>query len=127
MDSDDDGIIDLLDKEKYSIAGLPVDSNGVAYMPIIDPDDPDYDEKIKELPQIYQDLKTLINNSSQAKDCEDITDFPTVHFARDYYSIDPSYYAHLHVVGALMQRCHDLNIMILGKPTMLMMTITTLN
>ena len=25
-----------------------VDSNGVAYMPIIDPDDPDYDEKIKE-------------------------------------------------------------------------------
>ncbi len=115
LDSDGDGIIDLLDKEKYSIAGLPVDSNGVAHIPIIDPDDPEYDEKIKELPQIYQDLQTLINNSNQAKDCEDITEFPTVHFAQNYYSIDPSYYAHLHVVGALMQRCHDLNIMITGK------------
>ena len=115
LDSDDDGIIDLYDKEKYSIAGLPVDSNGVAHIPIIDPDDPEYEEKVKELPQIYQDLQALINNSSQAKDCEDITEFPTVHFAQNYYSIDPAYYAHLHVVGALMQRCHDLNIMITGK------------
>ena len=115
LDSDEDGIIDLFDQEKYSVTGLPVDSNGVAHIPVIDPDDPDYDEKIKELPQIYQDLQTLINNNSQAKDCEDITEFPTVHFAQNYYSIDPSYYAHLHVVGALMQRCHDLNIMITGK------------
>ncbi|MEC7159962.1 MAG: hypothetical protein VXW24_06685, partial [Bacteroidota bacterium] len=115
LDSDDDGIIDLYDEERYSIAGLPVDSNGVAHIPIIDPDDPDYDEKVKDLPQIYQDLQALISNSSQAKDCEDITEFPTVHFAQNYYSIDPAYYAHLHVVGALMQRCHDLDIMITGK------------
>ena len=54
LDSDDDGIIDLYDEERYSIAGLPVDSNGVAHIPIIDPDDPDYDEKVKDLPQIYQ-------------------------------------------------------------------------
>lgn len=89
LDSDSDGIIDLNDEEPFSPPGLPVNEKGVAQLP----------------PPVDDGSGTVI--------CDNVV-FPSVHFEKDRYNIQPEFYAHLHNVADKMISCPDMKILATG-------------
>lgn len=126
-DSDGDGVIDMIDQEKNSAAGCPVDTRGV----ILDSDgDGVVDCKDKEpySPPGYTvdedgvaDVQTpylteneiveLLESRPQPK-AEWF--LPMIHFDLDKYYIKPSFYGQLHNVATVMRTHPNLNIVVAG-------------
>ncbi|MBK8625551.1 MAG: OmpA family protein [Saprospiraceae bacterium] len=131
-DSDQDGIIDMLDQEMETPAGAPVDTRGIA----LDSDGDglaDYKDKEPYSPPGYvvskegvADVKCCINmedvnkaidvkaGSFAAKsDCGKWF-LPMIHFDLDRSNIKPEFYGHLHHVASVMKMCPDLCITVQG-------------
>ncbi len=100
LDSDGDGIPDYKDKEPYSPPGYPVDGMGVAKVETITMDDVNKAIDIKA--------------STFTSDCGKWF-LPTVHFDRDRANVKPEYYGHLHHVATVMKMCPDICISVIGN------------
>ncbi|MBK9581245.1 MAG: OmpA family protein [Saprospiraceae bacterium] len=131
-DTDQDGVIDMLDQEMETVAGAPVDTRGVA----LDSDgDGIADHKDKEpySPPGYvvskegvADVKCCINmddvnkaidvkagSFKAASDCGKWF-LPMIHFDLDKANIKPEFYGHLHHVASVMKMCPDLCVTVQG-------------
>jgi outer membrane protein OmpA-like peptidoglycan-associated protein len=130
-DSDADGVIDMLDQEKDTPAGAPVDTRGIA----LDSDSDgiaDYKDKEPYSPpgiavskDGVADVKCCINMDDVNKaidakagmiksdDCGKWF-LPMIHFDLDKANIKPEFYGHLHHVATVMKMCPDLCITVQG-------------
>ncbi|MBK9150956.1 MAG: OmpA family protein [Saprospiraceae bacterium] len=128
-DSDGDGVIDMLDQEKDTPAGAPVDTRGIA----LDSDGdgiPDYRDKEPYSPPGYPvnkdgvaDVKCCIteadvNRMIDAKmkgrsDCGKWF-LPMIHFDLDRYNVKPEFFGHLHHVANVMKMCPDVCVAVIG-------------
>lgn len=127
-DSDGDGVIDMIDQEKNTPAGCPVDTRGV----ILDSDGdgiadckdkepyspPGYDvdsEGVAQVPDVYMtedEIVDLVNErTANVK-----TDWflPMVHFDLDKYFIRPEFYGQLHHVATVMKTHPNLKVVAKG-------------
>jgi outer membrane protein OmpA-like peptidoglycan-associated protein len=125
-DSDGDGVIDMIDAEKNTPAGSPVDTRGVT----LDSDDdgiPDYKDKERYSPPGYttnsdgvaqvpnylteEEVIDLLNSRPAAK-----ADWflPMVHFDLDKYWIKPEFYGQLHHVASVMKMHPNLKVVAEG-------------
>jgi OmpA-OmpF porin, OOP family len=131
-DTDQDGIIDMLDQELETPAGAPVDTRGIA----LDSDSDgiaDYKDKEPYSPPGYvvnndgvADVKCCINMDDvnkaidtragamiKATDCGKWF-LPMIHFDLDKANIKPEFYGHLHHVATVMKMCPDVCITVQG-------------
>ncbi len=132
-DTDQDGVIDMLDQEMETPAGAPVDTRGIA----LDSDGDgiaDYKDKEPYSPPGYvvskdgvADVKCCINMDDVNKaidtragamikgksDCGKWF-LPMIHFDLDKANIKPEFYGHLHHVASVMKMCPDLCITVQG-------------
>lgn len=130
-DTDQDGVIDMLDQEMETPAGAPVDTRGIA----LDSDGDkiaDYMDKEPYSPPGYvvnkdgvADVKCCINmddvnkaidmKSGQFKsDCGKWF-LPMIHFDADKAAVKPEYYGHIHHIASVMKMCPDLCITVQGN------------
>jgi len=130
-DTDQDGVIDMLDQEMETPAGAPVDTRGIA----LDSDGDkiaDYMDKEPYSPPGYvvnkegvADVKCCINmddvnkaidmKSGQFKsDCGKWF-LPMIHFDADKATVKPEYYGHIHHIASVMKMCPDLCITVQGN------------
>jgi len=130
-DTDQDGIIDMLDQEMDTPAGAPVDTRGIA----LDSDGDgiaDYKDKEPYSPPGYvvnnegvADVKCCITmddvnkaidskaGSMKKADCGKWF-LPMIHFDLDKANIKPEFYGHLHHVATVMKMCPDLCVTVQG-------------
>ncbi|HLF62435.1 MAG TPA: OmpA family protein [Saprospiraceae bacterium] len=125
-DSDGDGVIDMIDAEKNTPAGSPVDTRGVT----LDSDGdgiPDYKDKERFSPPGYtinsdgvaqvpeylteEEVVDLINSRPAAK-----VDWflPMVHFDLDKYFVKPEFYGQLHHVATVMKTHPNIRVVAQG-------------
>lgn len=136
-DTDQDGIIDMLDQEVATPEGAPVDTRGIA----LDSDGDgiaDYKDKEPYSPPGYvvskdgvADVKCCINMDDVNKAIETkagsmITGamagksdcgkwfLPMIHFDLDKANIKPEFYGHLHHVASVMKMCPDVCVSVVG-------------
>ncbi|MEM9917646.1 MAG: OmpA family protein [Bacteroidota bacterium] len=134
-DTDEDGVIDMLDDEKDTKKDCPVDTRGI----ILDSDNdgiPNCEDEEPHSPPGYQidskgvanvpapDILTEgdVNNLIDAKlatyvpDTKGVSDWflPMVHFNLDKYSIRQSEYGKLHHVATVMKSNSDIRVVAVG-------------
>lgn len=135
-DSDGDGIIDMLDQEKDSPAGAPVDTRGVT----LDSDGdgvPDYLDKepysppgfstdsegVSSAPRLSEEDVNRLIDGKQAKWCEECKAsfsecgkwfLPMIHFDLDKSRIKPEFYGHLHHVATVLKMCPNICVSVVG-------------
>lgn len=110
LDSDGDGIADCKDKEVFSPAGYDIDSEGVAMTPVYMTEG--------DVTKIV-DTKTEALNTSLRSAMASRTDcgkwfLPMIHFDSDKYTIKPEFYGHLHHVANVMQMCPSACVSVVG-------------
>lgn len=110
LDSDGDGIADCKDKEVYSPAGYDIDAQGVAMTPTYLTEG--------DVNKIV-DTKTEALNTSLRSAMASRTDcgkwfLPMIHFDSDKYSIKPEFYGHLHHVANVMTMCPSACVSVVG-------------
>ena len=101
LDSDGDGVIDCKDKEPYSPPGYDVDADGIAQIP-----DSGYltEDEIGDLISIRTaEMSGRINWF-----------LPMIHFDLDKYYVKPEFYGQLHHVATVMKAHPNLNIVAQG-------------
>jgi hypothetical protein len=132
-DSDQDGIIDMMDQELETPAGAPVDTRGIA----LDSDGdgiPDYKDKEPYSPPGYvvnssgvADVKCCITMDDvnkaietkagvmikSASDCGKWY-LPMIHFDLDKTKIKPEFYGHLHHIASVMKMCPSICVGVIG-------------
>ncbi len=96
QDLDGDGIPDFLDKERLTPPGAKVDSNGV----------------MKDKIVYMSDIPNL--NIGGGSYCN-LTNFPSVHFPLDKYYIQPEFYSHLHIIAMAMLSCPTKKMVAVGN------------
>ncbi len=96
QDQDGDGIPDFLDKERLTPPGAKTDSNGVMKDKIV---------YMSDLPKL---------NVGGANYCNTTT-FPSVHFELDKYFIQPEFYSHLHIIAMAMISCPEKKMVAVGN------------
>ena len=112
IDTDDDGVIDKLDKEPATAPGAMVDTHGVT----LDSDKdgvPDYKDKEPfSIPEAVVDsvgvallTDSMIGGNFTAL-CY-MTTMPSVHFELDKYFLQPEFYSHLHTIAMALIACPD--------------------
>lgn len=131
-DTDSDGVIDMLDQEKDTPAGAPVDTRGIA----LDSDGDglsDYKDKEPYSPagvpvnsDGVADVQCCINMDDVNKaidmkagkfantDCGKWF-LPMIHFDADKATVKPEYYGHIHHIAHVMKMCPDLCITVQGN------------
>jgi len=131
-DTDQDGVIDMLDQELETPAGAPVDTRGIA----LDSDGDgiaDYKDKEPYSPPGYvvskdgvADVKCCINMDDVNKAIDTRAGamikatncgkwfLPMIHFDLDKANIKPEFYGHLHHVATVMKMCPDICITVQG-------------
>lgn len=96
QDLDGDGIPDFLDKERLTPPGAKVDSNGIMKDKIV---------YVSDLPNL---------NVGGGNYCN-LTNFPSVHFQLDKYFIQPEFYSHLHIIAMAMISCPNKKMVAIGN------------
>jgi outer membrane protein OmpA-like peptidoglycan-associated protein len=125
-DSDGDGVIDMIDAEKNSPAGSPVDTRGVT----LDSDGdgiPDYKDKERYSPPgyttdsdgvaqvpIYLTEEEVVDLISSRPDSKVDWFLPMIHFDLDKYFIRPEFYGQLHHVATVMKTHPNLKVVAQG-------------
>ncbi|MBK9736095.1 MAG: OmpA family protein [Saprospiraceae bacterium] len=134
-DTDQDGVIDMLDQEMETVAGAPVDTRGIA----LDSDSDgiaDYKDKEPYSAPGYvvnkdgvADVKCCINmddvnkaietkagmmiGNKAASDCGKWF-LPMIHYDLDKANIKPEFYGHLHHIASVMKMCPSLCVSVVG-------------
>lgn len=135
-DSDDDGIIDMLDQEPETPAGYPVDTRGVTLDSdndgISDGDDtepyspPGFDigdDGVAKIPEIDMldeaDVMRIINENCPG--CKQVAKtgcgewfLPMIHYDLNKYNIKPEFYGQLHHVATVMKQCPEICVVVEG-------------
>ena len=106
LDSDSDGVVDGEDEEPFSPPGYGVDSKGVAQVPAPDFVDEDDVNRI-------MDEKLAVFKSTLPVPENDWW-LPMIHFNLDKYGIKPSEYSKLHHVATVMKQHPGLRIVVKG-------------
>ncbi len=127
-DSDGDGVIDMIDQEKDSPAGCPVDTRGVVLDSdgdgVIDCKDeepyspPGYDvdaRGVAQVPKMYL-TESEINNLITERTADLKLDWflPMIHFDLDKYYLKPEFYGHLAHVAQVMKSHPNLKVVATG-------------
>lgn len=99
LDSDDDGIADYMDKEPFSSPGFDVDQNGVAIMP-----DDGY--------MTEDEINSLVN--SKLDNIRTEWFLPMVNFDLNKYYVKPEFYGALHQVATVMNTHPDVKVLVKG-------------
>ena len=111
VDSDDDGIKDFKDKEPYSPPGYRTDSLGVAQIPV----QPILTEgDVNKLVDNKLASSGLVGPDGKKACCPPDWFLPMVHFNLDEYCVKPQYYPQLHHVAEVMITYPDLKITAIG-------------
>jgi len=99
LDSDGDGIADFQDAEPYSVPGYDIDANGVAQIP-----DPGYlnEDEVNQL--VNQKISNIRTNWF----------LPMIHFDLDKYYIKPEFYGQLHHIATVLQQHPNVNVIAKG-------------
>ncbi len=121
-DSDGDGVIDMIDAEKNTPAGSPVDTRGVT----LDSDGdgiPDYKDKERYSPPGYKTDSEGVAQAPKYLTEEEVVDLinarpvskgewflPMIHFDLNKYYIRPEFYGQLHHVATVMKMHPDMKI-----------------
>jgi len=104
LDSDGDGVADFEDTEPYSPPGYSIDEKGIALVP--------EQHNLSE-----GDVENIINNrvvnGTIGGCCRDWF-LPMIHFDLDNYCIKPEYYPHMHHVATVMRSNPDLCVTVHG-------------
>lgn len=125
-DSDGDGVIDMIDQEKNTPAGAPVDTRGVT----LDSDGdgiPDYRDKERYSPPGYPVDSDGVAQTPKYLTEEEVVDIltnrpsgraewflPMVHFDLDKYFIKPEFYGQLHHVASVAKMHPNIKIVVEG-------------
>lgn len=109
LDSDMDGFADCDDKEPYSPAGYEIDDQGVAIIPA-----PLNEDKVNEI--ITNRVPGMIASSRPATVKTGCGEWflPMIHFDLDKYSIKPEFYSQLHHVASVMKMCPNICVTAVG-------------
>ena len=111
VDSDDDGIKDFKDKEPYSPPGFKTDSLGVAQIPV----QPILTEgDVNKIVDNKLASSGLVGPDGKMVCCPPDWFLPMVHFNLDEYCVKPQYYPQLHHVAEVMITYPDLKITAIG-------------
>ncbi|MBL0101660.1 MAG: OmpA family protein [Saprospiraceae bacterium] len=132
-DTDQDGVIDMLDQEMETAAGAPVDTRGIAldsdgdgladykdeepYSPVGSPINDKGVAQVKcciNMDDINKSVDTKISKAIVSKsDCGNWF-LPMIHFDLDRSNIKPEFYGHLHHVASVMKMCPSLCVTVQG-------------
>ncbi|MBK8671233.1 MAG: OmpA family protein [Saprospiraceae bacterium] len=132
-DTDQDGVIDMLDQEMETAAGAPVDTRGIAldsdgdgladykdeepYSPVGSPINDKGVAQVKcciNMDDINKSVDTKISKAIVSKsDCGNWF-LPMIHFDLDKSNIKPEFYGHLHHVASVMKMCPSLCVTVQG-------------
>ncbi|MDX1685190.1 MAG: OmpA family protein [Saprospiraceae bacterium] len=101
LDSDGDGVADYQDQEPYSPGGFEINEEGVAQVPAY---------------MTKEDVDGIVDRKVGSAIAKGQRDWflPMIHFDLDKYCIKPEYYPHLHHVATVMQSSPDLKITVWG-------------
>ncbi len=126
IDTDDDGVLDFLDREQSSPRGAIVDTHGVTQD--IDGDGiPDFMDKERLTPPgakvdsngVMKDkivyMSDLPNLNVGGGNYCNLTNFPSIHFELDKYFIQPEFYSHLHIIAMAMISCPNKKMVAVGN------------
>jgi outer membrane protein OmpA-like peptidoglycan-associated protein len=125
-DSDGDGVIDMIDAEKNTPAGSPVDTRGVT----LDSDGdgiPDYKDKERYSPPGYTTDSDGVAQTPKYLTEEQVVDIinsrpsskgewflPMIHYDLDKYYVKPEFYGQLHHVATVMKMHPNLKVVAAG-------------
>ena len=133
-DTDQDGVIDMLDQEMETAAGAPVDTRGIAldsdgdgladykdeepYSPVGSPINDKGVAQVKcciNMDDVNKVIDTKISkvNNVTKSDCGNWF-LPMIHFDLDRSNIKPEFYGHLHHVASVMKMCPSLCVTVQG-------------
>ena len=108
LDSDGDGFADCKDQEPYSPPGWEVDDKGVAMVVCCMTED-DVNKIVEnKTSAIINTVNTLVEN-----DCGKWF-LPMIHFDLDRYNIKPEFYGQLHHVANVMKMCPNICVSVVG-------------
>ena len=116
IDTDDDGVLDKLDKEPSTAAGAIVDTHGVTQDSDKDgvPDHLDKEPFSRPGAEVNSDGVALVSTTGIGGNFCNMTTFPSVHFELNKFFIQPEFYAHIYEIAMAMLSCPDKKMVAIG-------------